>query len=78
MRGIPCQDGCGLAPRLAQAQLWGVSEGRMAASARVDRSGEESPGSTEMRCRVTPGGGDPRDSATENRPPVPVRQRRRG
>ncbi len=31
--------------------------------------GEESPGSTETRCRVTPGGGDPRDSATENRPP---------
>jgi hypothetical protein len=33
--------------------------------------GEESPGSTETRCRVTPGGGDPRDSATENRPPNP-------
>ena len=31
--------------------------------------GEESPGSTEVRCRVTPGGGDPRDSATENTPP---------
>src|SRR6476619_3445611 len=27
--------------------------------------GEESPGSTEARCRVTPGGGDPRESATE-------------
>ena len=27
---------------------------------------EESPGSTEMRCRVTPGGGDPRESATES------------
>ena len=27
--------------------------------------GEESPGSTETRCRVTPGGGDPRESATE-------------
>jgi len=26
---------------------------------------EESPGSTEARCRVTPGGGDPRESATE-------------
>ena len=26
---------------------------------------EESPGSTEVRCRVTPGGGDPRESATE-------------
>ena len=31
---------------------------------------EESPGSTEMRCRLTAGGGDPRDSATENKPPV--------
>src|SRR4051812_40863108 len=32
--------------------------------------GEESPGSTETRCRLTTGGGDPRESATENRPPV--------
>ena len=32
--------------------------------------GEESPGSTETWCRVTPGGGDPRESATESRPPV--------
>ena len=32
-------------------------------------SGEESPGSTETRCRITSGGGDPRESATENRPP---------
>jgi hypothetical protein len=31
--------------------------------------GEESPGSTETRCRVTPGGGDPRESATESKPP---------
>ena len=31
---------------------------------------EESPGSMEIRCRVTPGGGDPRDSATENKPPA--------
>ena len=31
--------------------------------------GEESPGSMETRCRVTPGGGDPRESATENSPP---------
>ncbi len=30
---------------------------------------EESPGSTEIRCRLTAGGGDPRESATENRPP---------
>ena len=33
---------------------------------------EESPGSTEARCRLTAGGGDPRESATENRPPAPA------
>jgi hypothetical protein len=38
------------------------------------RRGEESPGSTEVRCRVTPGGGDPRDSATERTPPNPLRR----
>jgi hypothetical protein len=31
---------------------------------------EESPDSTKQWCRVTPGGGNPRESATENRPPV--------
>src|SRR5688572_21606135 len=31
---------------------------------------EESPGSTERRCRVTPGESDLRDSATESRPPA--------
>lgn len=30
---------------------------------------EESPGSMETRCRVAPGGGDPRESAAESRPP---------
>ncbi len=30
---------------------------------------EESPGSTETRCRITSGGGNPRESATENKPP---------
>ncbi len=30
---------------------------------------EESPGSTRIGCRVTPGGGDPRESATENKLP---------
>ena len=30
---------------------------------------EESPGSTETRCRIMPGGGDPRESATESKPP---------
>jgi hypothetical protein len=32
--------------------------------------GEESPGSMEARCRITSGGGDPRDSATESKPPA--------
>src|SRR5438067_1946742 len=41
--------------------------------------GEESPGSTETRCRITSGGGDPRESATENKPPAFVAsQLRRG
>ena len=35
--------------------------------------GEESPGSMETRCRVTPGGGDLRESATESSPPSGVR-----
>jgi len=30
---------------------------------------EESPDSLKQRCRVTPGGGNPRESATEKRPP---------
>ena len=30
---------------------------------------EESPGSTKTRCQITPGGGNPRESATENKPP---------
>lgn len=33
---------------------------------------EESPDSMRRRCRVTPGGGNPRESATENRPPALV------
>jgi len=32
-------------------------------------AGEESPGSIDIRCRITPGVGDPRESATENEPP---------
>jgi hypothetical protein len=32
-------------------------------------AGEESPGSIDIRCRITSGGGDPRESATENEPP---------
>jgi len=30
---------------------------------------EESPDSTRIQCQVTPGRGNPRDSATENKPP---------
>ena len=33
------------------------------------KQGEESPGSTERRCRLMAGGGDPRESATESNPP---------
>jgi len=32
-------------------------------------AGEESPGSIDMRCRITSGGGNPRESATEIEPP---------
>jgi len=36
-------------------------------SAAADSWGsEESPDSMKQRCRVTPGGGNPRESATEN------------
>src|SRR5580704_556957 len=46
----------------------GVSrpEGRSGNHRKV--AGEESPGSIDIRCRITSGGGDPRDSATENEP----------
>ena len=32
-------------------------------------AGEESPGSMDKRCRITSGGREPRESATENEPP---------
>jgi len=32
-------------------------------------AGEESPGSMDIRCRITTGGREPRESATEKRPP---------
>ena len=32
-------------------------------------AGEESPGSMDKRCRITSGGREPRESATENKPP---------
>src|SRR5262249_9782981 len=44
--------------------------GRAAARADAERwAREESPGSMDMRCRITSGGRKPRESATENRPP---------
>src|SRR6202048_4323876 len=49
---------------------WGVSrpDGRSRYGRKA--AGEESPGSIDIRCRITSGGGDPRDSATENEPPA--------
>ncbi len=40
----------------------------MAALAGAKPAGEESPDSTRQRCRVTPGRGNPRESATEKKP----------
>ena len=37
-------------------------------------AGEESPGSMDIRCRITTGGREPRESATEKRPPAEVRK----
>ena len=51
------------------------SVGRTAAPASAERScGEESPGSIDIRCRITSGGGNPRESATENEPPASALQ----
>ena len=43
-----------------------------------ETAGEESPGSMETRRRITSGGGDPRESATESKPPVFGRVRVKG
>lgn len=59
-----------LVPTFADHAIYARSVGRVAALVICRKAaGEESPGSTEIRCRVMPGGGDPRDSATESRPP---------
>lgn len=48
-----------------------VSAGRAVALVQYRKvASEESPGSMETRCRVTPGEGDLRESATESKPPV--------
>ncbi len=39
---------------------------------------EESPGSKRRGCRVTPGRGNPRESATENRPPKACKAKGKG
>ena len=52
----------------ARVQAYGhaCAEGRMAAG---PQGREESPDSKRQRCRVTPGRGNPTESATENKPP---------
>ena len=56
------------------AQAWGrtsrLPDSRAAAAGGAIPPVEESPGSTGTRCRLTAGGGDPRESATESKPPV--------
>ena len=53
----------------AVARISATPDDRMAAAG-GKAPAEESPGSTGMRCRPTAGGGDPRESATENIPPA--------
>ena len=55
------------------APMWASPVGWTAAP-----QGEESPGSMEIRRRITSGGGDPRESATESKPPVHGRARVKG
>lgn len=53
----------------------GQSPVRQLSRGEVDGRGsnaEESPDSKKTRCRVTPGRGNPTDSATENKPPALV------
>ena len=77
-RARPCSQRLWTAPWVDGANL--AAQGH--AARRLDgrchaRKGvvEESPGSTGMRCRLTAGGGDPRESATENKPPTEVGRR---
>jgi len=64
-----------LTPGLGTPIPYGVSrlDGRSGKDRKV--AGEESPGSMDMRCRITSGEGNPRkranlrESATENEPP---------
>ncbi len=54
--------------RLSRHSLYPPPPEGRAAAPRAS-GGEESPGSTERRCRLMAGGGDPRESATESNPP---------
>ncbi len=47
-----------------------MPEGRATAGGNLMAPREESQGSREERCRVTPGQGNLRESATENIPPL--------
>ena len=65
----------GFAPSLDDSATDGLSSDRRMAG-RPRRSfcfDEESPGSTETRCQVTPGEGNLRESATEIKPPLDLR-----
>ena len=77
LTGSGCDQGC-LTGLPALPMLRPLSDGWTAAARALAVRGEESPGSTGSGCRVTPGGGDPRESATENRPPAPAADRRQG
>jgi len=64
------------APTLATLSIVSRPDGRSGKDRKV--AGEESPGSMDMRCRITPGGDSAfwrnnlRESATENRPRAPM------
>src|SRR5690606_19119211 len=56
---------CAFIFTVIQTALAGGSDGR-----RLRKRREESPGFTEIRCRITSGRGNPMESATENKPPM--------
>ena len=62
-------------PSLTGGPCAPIASGASRLDGRRSSGAEESPGSTETRRRITSGGGDPRESATESRPPAsrPVR-----
>jgi hypothetical protein len=70
--------GTGVDPASRSRQVWSVSRPDGRSRKRRKAAGEESPGSIDMRCRITSGGGNPRESATENEPPrfAPLELRR--